>query len=136
MTSLAWLKTPHGDIRSSIDDEFPRTCTLTLDSDNGYRQTLESSDFGNIDSSSGDWAIVIETIRGSKNVTVKMHRTVAKNAITPAERIAQFGPTMRRGVFDPILPITTPFMHNTGSYLTFESDKSCIVIARVLKINA
>ena len=136
MTSQGILSTPHGSIRAteSINNTFPEEFTLNLVADTA--KTPVEADFGAMKTSMGNYAIVIDTLKGPAGVQVTMHQTAAEDAITTTELADRFGPIMTKGVSNKQYPISSPFIHvHTDGYLTFIADMDCTIIGRILRIS-
>ena len=85
------------------------------------RDTLGSTNSGHI---------FIDAIRSSTTdrVTIKMHKSAAKDVVTAVEAMTQFGNTYTKGVSDVILPDPHVFIgHDDSKYITFVSDIPCSI---------
>ena len=123
-------------IGTTVTNRFPEGFTLELVA--ATAKTLATTDFATIDTHAGNYAIVIDTLKGPPGVQVKMHRTAAKDTVTNTEAATHFGPIMTKGIGDKRYPIASPFVHlhdNTNQYLTFRPNMDCTIIGRILRIS-
>ena len=124
-------------VRSSLGEEFVKIAVVDIveKTDGSFVKSFFDTEFGDIDPKD-DHQIIIDMITGSNNVTIKMHRTAAKDTVTETEEATQFGPTMKRLYSNPIFPIKAPFLHISAAvavYLTFKADKACKIHMRVIR---
>ena len=137
MASHTWMGSTFTQVRSSLGEEFAKTAIVDIveKTDGSFAKSFFGTEFGDIDPKD-DYQIMIDQITGSDNVTIKMHRTAAKDTVTETEEATQFGPTMVRTLWDIIRPIKSPFLHVSAAvavYLTFKADKACKIHMRVIR---